>query len=168
MTTPKVRKIVDLAHLRDDGVIAAYNELNGALASFGLLPHHAPTALIDDTGTADLAAVVVIANAAKALYNDHIADTDAHVAADDTNVVATADATVDQTEADDLLNDIKAQFNAHVALDSSHRAPAVVTQSISAADASDLGTSKTLAAAIVVALNRHFAGGASLVELVAP
>ena len=210
MTTPTTRKVIDLNHLRDDAIIAALNELNAALAAFGVLPHHAPTTAVSDTGTTNLAAVVVIANSAKALYGTHIADTGAHVAADATNVITAPDATsADQNAANTLLNDIKAQFNAHIITRAAHRAtylgelaadlealktayqaslvkldadagtgldtnyaatnPAVAAVNpfiIKTADASNLATSKTLAAAIVIALNRHFGAGSSLLTLV--
>lgn len=196
-------------------LISGYNQINDALAAHGILPHHTQTTAITDTGTTNLAAVVVLANSAKALFNAHGASASAHPAADATNIVTAADATsADQTAANTLLNDIKTKFNAHIILRASHRAaptiaelaadlealktayqatlvkidvattklnadggvtdtnyavnfassnPAVAAVNpaiIKAADASDLATSKTLAAAIVIALNRHFAAGA--------
>jgi len=162
------RTAIDLVHLRDDALLAAFNELNAALAAQGLLPHHAPTTVVPDTGTADLAAVQVIANALKAAYNAHIADTGAHVAADATNVTTAAAAT-DQTSSNTLLNELKADFNAHIALVASHRtvlgAGVATLLTVSTSDASDLATSKALAAALLLAMNRHFGAGSSLIAL---
>lgn len=170
MSTTRI--VRDLAHLRDEGLLAAFNELNTALAGAGLLPHHAPTPTLADTGTADLAAVVVIANALKALYNAHGANVGAHVAVDATNVITSPDTTsADQTATNTLLNEIKSDFNAHIALVASHRmvlgAGVATLLTVATTDASDLATSKALAAALLLALNRHFSSGSSLLALAA-
>lgn len=139
--------------------------LSTALRGVGAWMHADFTTLNASPTAADLATVLVMANALKAAYNAHGASASAHVAADATNVVAAVDAT-DAATSYTLLNEIKADFNAHIALAASHydlggaggdATPAAVATT----DASTLGTSITLANALKAALNRHFAAGAS-------
>jgi uncharacterized protein YlxP (DUF503 family) len=166
MTT--TRTVANLELLEVQALVDAHNEMNAALAAQGLMPHHAPCAAVADTGTADLAAVQVLANALKAAYNLHVADTGAHVAADATNVT-TAAAASDQSTSNTLLNELKADFNAHIALAAAHRtvlgAGVATLLTVATTDASDLATSKALAAALLLAFNRHFAAGSSLIVL---
>jgi len=164
---PTTAKTANLNQPTLAALVANYNKLNTALASQGLLPHH-DQRLVTDTGTADLNAVIALANAIKTAWNLHVADTGAHVAADATNPTAVANAS-DQATANALLNDLKTKFNAHIAVAASHRpllGEGVATQStIATANAIDLATSKALAAALLLAVNRHMGAGAPQIVL---
>lgn len=153
--------VPNLAQARLDRAVAAVQGIIAALKGRGLIPHDGIRTAVADGGTADLAAVLVIANALKAAYNLHCASTSEHVAADATNLVTAAAAT-DQGTADTLLNDIKAKFNLHLAYAASHRGPTLastVVYTVATTDSSSLATSKTLAAALLIAINAHFAAG---------
>ncbi len=160
------RNIPDLPRSVSEGMRDAYNELNAALAAQGLLPHHAATTAVADTGTADLAAVQVLANALRTAYEAHRVNTDAHAASDTANVIAAAAATNLATSIT-LLNELKADFNLHIARTAAHRniiGAGVATQLlVTTTDAIDLATSQALAAALLLAYNRHAAAGAKLV-----
>ena len=150
-----------------NALISGYNKLNAALATAGFLPHHsAYAAAVPDTGTADLAATIVIANALRTAFNAHVADVGAHLVTDVANATAAAVAT-DQGTVDTLLTDIKAKFNLHIAVAAAHRGLEGQGDSLLAlvttADAVDLATSKALAAALLLAFNRHAMLGAPLI-----
>lgn len=121
----------------------------------------------------DLATTIIIANAAKNLYNAHrqsaidaTTGLGAHVAADSTNATAAADAT-DQSSANTLLNEIKTDLNAHLTQSGVHFTNDG-TNSISSANATDLATSQTLANEIKTDLLAHVEAGfsaASMIEI---
>lgn len=166
----KTRKVPDLPGEIDDGIVAAVNAQNAALAAMGALPHHETTTLVSEAAATDTATAVALVNDAKTQYEAHRVDTDAHDAADSTNAVAAADAT-DQATAITLANEVKADFNAHTALEASHRGVGgpggIGAETIATADATDAATLNTLANAEKAALNRHFGAGAPDIELVA-
>lgn len=166
----KTRQLSELPGELLPGLVAAINAQNAALASMGALPHHEVTDLVTEAAATDLATSVALANDCKTQYVAHIADTDAHDAADATNTVAAADAT-DLATAITLLNEVKGDFNAHVVLAASHRgiggAGGVDTLTITTADATDQTTANALANAAKAAFNRHFGAGAPDVQLVA-
>lgn len=166
----KTREVSDLPGEIDAGVVAAHNQLNGALAAIGAMPHHETTTLVTEAAATDLATSVALANDCKAQYVAHIADTDAHDAADATNTVAAADAT-DLATAQTLLNEIKGDFNAHVALAASHRgvggAGGVEILTVTTADVTDQTTANALCNALKAACNRHFGAGNPDITLVA-
>lgn len=170
---PKTRNVSDLPGEIDAGVVASFNQLNGALAAIGALPHHEVTELVDAAAATDLATSVALANDLKAKYVAHIADTDAHQAADETNGVTAADAT-DLASAQTLLNELKVDLNAHIVLATAHRgegggsgAGGVEILAVSTANAIDQATANALANALKAAMNRHFGAGSPDIQLVA-
>ena len=124
-----------------------------------------PAIMSSPTAT-DLPTVIVRANEAKAVMNVHLVDPRAHKAAD--TVIATADAS-DQTTANTLLNAIKAKLNTHDA-DGAVHFTADATNTVTSADASNLGTSITLANELYTDINAHiqFAPDVDTLNLVAP
>jgi len=142
--------------------VAEYNALRSALRGCGCILHGATTSAIATADATDAATTIALANAMKSAYTAHIADTDAHLAADSTNTISAADAT-DQASANTLLNEIKGDFNAHHKSGTYHTVGGEggipVPADVSTADATDAATSVTLANALKVALNLHFASG---------
>jgi len=144
-----------------------------AFRALGIFQHDliVPSLVVTDTGTANLAAVQVLLNAIKAAWNLHLANTDAHVAADATNVVATANAT-DQASSNALANALKTAFNAHIVLAAAHRGIAgdgkITTAVVATTNAVDLPTSQALTAALLIAYNAHVQNGVPLLVRVNP
>jgi len=167
------RDVINLLKNRLDAVEAEYNSLVAALGTTGLILHteEAVAADLEDTTDAtDLATAIVLANAAKATYNLHIASTAKHVAADATNPTADADAT-DQSTLDTLVNAMKVDFNAHQTLAASHRGiggqgSQAAPTAISTADSTDAATGAALANAIKDAFNLHVSSGSQVINVV--
>lgn len=114
------------------------------------------------SSTADLAAVIAMAEEERDVWLAHMRDEHAHTEADDTNIatlVAIATAT-DQTTVNTLLNAIKAVQLAHLADTTLHAGGREdETNVITAADASNLGTSQTLVADAKAQINAHITFG---------
>ena len=123
-------------------------------------------AIMSSATASDLPTVIVRANEAKAVMNVHLVDALAHKAAD--TVIATADAT-DQATANTLLNAIKAKLNTHDASTAAHFT-ADATNTVSSPDATNLGTSITLANELFTDINAHiqFAIDVDTLNIVAP
>jgi hypothetical protein len=117
--------------------------------------------LVAETAVDGEAAVVTRANAIKAAYIAHIADTDAHSAADATNTVSASDATNLATSYT-LLNEVKADLNAHLARADIHRRASAAPFLVSATNASDEATAEALALDISRILNLHVSSGLAL------
>lgn len=166
----KTRDTADLPGSRLTALEAGLAQLHAALGASGGLPHHEVTDLVTAAAAADEATSVALANDLKARYNAHIADTDAHVAADATNPIAAANAT-DLATVITLINEAKGDFNAHIVLVASHRgaggAGGVGGQTITTANGTDQTTANALCNAAKAALNRHFSAGAPDIALVA-
>lgn len=154
MTT---RNTADLQTKRIEALETLTRELTTALAAAGVLPHEGITDLVTTANATNEATLVALANALKAAYNAHIADTDVHGAADSTNAVSSANAT-NTASAQTLVNELKADFNAHIILEASHRG-LDAQNTVATADGSNEATSITLANALKAAINRHFAMG---------
>jgi hypothetical protein len=166
----KTRDTADLPGSRLTALEAAFAQLHAALGASGGLPHHEVTDLVTAAAATDEATSVALANDLKAQYNAHIADTDAHVAADATNPTAAADAT-DLATVITLANEAKGDLNAHIVLTASHRgaggAGGVGGQTVTTADGTDQTTANALCNALKAAMNRHFSAGAPDIALVA-
>lgn len=133
-------------------------EVRAALTGGGLVRHYeAPVAPVATPDASSEATSVTLANALKAAFNTHIADTDLHESADAANAVSSADATA-LASVQTLLNELKADFNAHVAT-AIHRPSTWTPATVSTADASDQSTANALANALKRAINAHIASG---------
>lgn len=88
------------------------------------------------------------------VYNAHIADAVAHVAADSTNTLASSTTPATLGAAQTLLTDMKAKFNAHLTQAGVH-VTNDSTNTVSAANATDQTSSDTLANALKSSLNAH-------------
>lgn len=116
---------------------------------------------------ADLAHVISLYNECVGIYGRHIADTFAHKAADTTNTApALLASTALQAAVDTALNAFKALINLHFLQAGVHYTNDS-TNTITAADATDLASSKTLIADIASDLNDHvlFAVGGDSIDL---
>lgn len=176
------RTTPNLPATKQDACIAAINEMQNALASQGLLPHYcradatatiaaALTALQALAAATTEGTAVAVANAIKALYNLHVASTDAHDAADATNVSTSAAAT-DEASAITLINELKGDFNAHIVLDAAHRgrigsdgSVAIATEATT--NASDAASLYALCESMRLAVERHIQAGAKPISVVA-
>lgn len=167
---PKTRNIGDLPRHIDDGLVEQHNQLLDALGALGALPHHERTTAVSAAAATDLATSVALANDIRARYVAHIADTDAHAAADATNTV-TAVAATDLATVNTLVNEIKGDLNAHIALASVHRgvggAGGVTIATVTTANGTDQTTANALCNALKAALNNHVRAGAPNLALVA-
>lgn len=175
------RSIPNLPGTKIDGLIAAVNEAQDALASQGLLPHYcradgtsavasALAALQALPAATTEGTAVAATNACVALYEAHRVSTDAHDAADSTNAVAASAATNEAT-AITRINELKGDFNAHIVLDASHRgligsAGSVAIATIGTADATNTASLYALVEAARLALERHIEAGAKPLEVV--
>lgn len=101
----------------------------------------------------DLNSCIQAANCLKALYNDHIADTTVHDAADSTNTISSSNAT-NLASLQTLLNELKGDYNAHRSQSGVHFA-SDSDNAVSSANASDLATALTLCAEIIDDFNAH-------------
>ena len=98
---------------------------------------------------------VALANALKAAYGTHIADTNEHDSADATNTVSAADAT-DEATAITLANELKADYNGHRTQGSVH-ANNDTTNIVTSADATDEASLVTLLNELKSEYNAHVA-----------
>jgi hypothetical protein len=159
-------------HVNADSTVIAAD--NPGTASVHLI---ACTVTASSADATDLASAYTLANELKADYNDHRTDVtnDCHGADDDTNVIAAANATTLDTLIT-LVTELKADYNAHIANTggSFHATADAVnvatsddpqtaavheqddtTNTIAAADASDLASLLTLAAELKLDYNAH-------------
>lgn len=144
MTTPKTRPVVDLMHLRDEGLLAGFNELVAALGQAGLVQHHAPTTEVSTPDATDDTTLIALANALTTAYEAHRVDTDAHVAADSTNALTATTTCTTQAHARTRINDMKIKLNAHIIRAAAHRGVPPFgghLDAIATADAADQGGS---------------------------
>ena len=109
--------------------------------------------LVDVADAYDLTTSVALANDIKTTYTAHIANTDAHLAADATNTVAAANAT-DLATAITLANEIKADFNAHRSQAGVHTESDTKNQ-VTSANATTQGTLNTLLNEMKEDFNEH-------------
>lgn len=144
-------------------VVAQLNALRNDLKLRGSLVHLDGNLSADATPVAaDLPTLITRLNALKALYNLHIARTDAHVAADATNVNATTAAS-DLATSIALANALKVSFNAHCAQAGVHVNNDAGT--IATANGTVLADTITLCNSIGTTLNAHMAKIASSVAV---
>lgn len=108
--------------------------------------------------------IAAMADALRAAYVLHVArGTSVHGAADTTHDPAVTAVGSVQTSVDTYLTELKGDFNAHIILLSSH-ASKDESMKVTAADATTLATSRTLASALKTSFNDHIsrAGEAAL------
>jgi len=146
--------------------VRSYVDLNTTYSHYDISStpggnYTAPTSTalsVANTGTADLAAVIVMAEAARRVLLVHFADAVAHKISDAVNIalitVATVPTATDQGTANTLLNALSTAFTAHEALTTVH-SHADSTNAITAVTATTLANSKLLAADIRVQTNAH-------------
>lgn len=162
MTTNRVR---NLPALKLEAAIEGVQAQTEALGAAGVLVHYDVRDAITTADASSEATSVALANAIKAAYNLHRADTDEHAAADATNAVSSADATA-LASAITLLNEIKTDFNAHLLLGAGTHRSVPIQPAVSTANASDQTTANALANALKLAVNRHFGSGAPDLEII--
>lgn len=143
------RNIPNLPHARDEGLIAATNDLITSLGNVGLLPHYSvdlpsAMAILEATPVASsLATSRVLAIAIANASLEHGLNVEAHAAVDSTldTAATAADAAIGALET--ALNAIKAELNTHLVNTTVHRGLGTVThQLVTATDAT--GSNQTL------------------------
>lgn len=152
-------------------IIDSHVALISGLRATGALLHEEDGVddVIETADASDLATSIALANALRAWWATHIADTDKHIAADSTNTT-TAPVATDLAETQTLLNEIKTDFNAHHDAAAYHHVggeggPVAAPADVTTANATDQSTANALANALKAACNRHVRSGAQLIAV---
>lgn len=144
-------------------LVTAVNALRVDLKARASLVHLDANLTPDATAVAaDLPTLIVRLNALQALYNLHVARTDAHVAADATNVNATTIAS-DLATSITLANALKVSFNAHCSQAGVHINNDAGT--IATANGTVLADTITLCNSIGTTVNAHMAKAATSTKI---
>lgn len=145
----------------DNDTTLAHYEKSGTTIGDYTQPSISALQLSYATPPADLAAVKAAANAARAILYAHFTDANAHKASDTTNAALISTTTLAELVTADSQGTTNTFLNALETAYAAHRTQANIhshndtTNLITAADATDLASSKTLATDVKTQTNAH-------------